>query len=97
MTTEELENLFETHDDEFLKFEKVKNKTSKRSDLHAFTLLDKLCPGKSDMVAAAEHDEIFLDVELEDLAKVVTEEQIIELIRCGVRYNTEVGSLAMYV
>ncbi len=49
------------------------------------------------MVSAAEHDEILLDVDLEELAKVATEEQIVELIRCGVRYDSSTDSLAMFV
>lgn len=82
-------------DAEFLKFDRVENKLSKRPDLHAFNLLDRLLPGTGDMVTSAEHDEIWLDIDTEELAKVATEEQIIELIRCGVRYDN--GMLAMFV
>lgn len=94
---ENLEELFDKHDDDFIKFERVKNKLSSRPDIHAFILLNQLVPGDYDMVSAAEHDEIFLDVDPEELAKVATEEQIVELIRCGVRYSGETGSLAMFV
>ena len=82
--------------DEFLKFDRVQNKLSKRADIHAFLLLDKLVPGDCDMVSAAEHDEIWLDVTPEELSKVVTTAQIIELIRCGVRYDSGVESFAMF-
>ena len=95
MTREQLEELFEKHDDEFLKFELVADKRSNRSDLHAFLLLDRLVPGESDIVTAAEHDEIWLEVSLEELAKVATEEHVIELTRCGVRLSD--GYLAMFV
>ena len=88
---------YEKYEDEFLKFDRVQNKTSGRADLHAFNLLDKLVPGKSDMVSAAEHDEVWLDVSPEELAKVATEEQIVELIRCGVRYDRSTGSLALFI
>lgn len=84
-------------DGEFLKFDRVQNKTSQRPDLHAFTLLDKLVPGNRDLVSAAEHDEIWLSVQPEELAKVATEEQIVELIRCGVRYDQTSEGLAMFV
>lgn len=94
-------NLQETwgkHEDgEFLKFERVQNKLANRPDIHAFLLLDKLVPGDSDMVSAAEHDKIWLNVQVEELAKVATEEQIIELIRCGVRLDSSTDSLAMFV
>ena len=88
---------YEKHDDEYLKFDLVQNKTSRRPDLHAFNLLDRLVPGEDDIVNAAEHDEIYLSVSPDELAKVATEEQIIELIRCGVRYDGNTGSLALFV
>lgn len=88
---------YEKHSDEFLKFERVQNKTSGRADLHAFNLLDKLVPGKTDMVSAAGYDKIWLDVSPKELAKAATEEQIIDLIRCGVRYDNSTDSLALFV
>jgi hypothetical protein len=80
-----LEEMFEKHEDEFLKFDRVQNKRSKRQDLHAFLLLDELVPGDNDIVSCAEHDEIYLGVDCGELAEVITEEQVIELSRCGVR------------
>lgn len=91
------EEQYEKHSDEFSKFERVKNKTTNRSDLHAFNLLDRLVPGKRDMIASAEHDEIWLDVDPEELSRVATEDEIIELIRCGVRYCAETDSLSLFV
>ena len=82
--------------DEFLEFKDVKPKLSQRPDLHAFLLLDQLCPGKGDIIACAEHDEFWLDVDVEELAKVITKEQVIDLVRCGVRYDKRVDSLAMF-
>jgi hypothetical protein len=97
MKLEKLAAYFKKYrDGEYIKFERVENKLSNRPDLHAFLLLDKLVPGKSDMVSAAEHDEIWLDVEPSALAEVVTEAQILELVRCGVRYDSEVESLALF-
>lgn len=98
MTTDELiELLGDRTTDEFLKFDRVQNKRSQRPDLHAFLLLDELVPGKSDMVACAEHDEIWLDASAEELATVATGEQVVELVRCGVRYDDGAGSLALFV
>ena len=94
MTLDELYALFEKHSDEYLKFERIVAPLSRRPDLHAFILLDRLVPGKTDMISGARHDEIFLDVELDDLAVVATEENIIDLIRCGIRESEE--SLAMF-
>lgn len=81
----DLTEIFNKYDDEYLEFEKVENKLSSRSDLHAFILLDRLVPGHHDIVSDATHDEIYLDTDIEELAKVATEEDILTLIRCGVR------------
>lgn len=91
MKTSELEKLFEKYEDEYTKFEKVENKLSNRPDLHAFILIDKLCPGKNqqDIISASNHDEIWISVEPKQLARNATEEQILELIRCGLRYSDD--------
>jgi len=65
-----------------------------RPDLNAFLLLDRLVPGECDMVCSAEHDEIYLDVDPEALARVATEEDIADLVRCGVRFHDD--SLCMF-
>lgn len=97
MAIENIEAVFEKFNDEFLAFERVEHKLSKRPDLHAFLLLDSLLPGNTDIVSAAEHDEIFLDVEPDKLAETaVTEEHIRDLVRCGVRIGDYDG-LCMFV
>lgn len=93
----DIHELFEKHHEEFLKFSRVKNKLSNRPDLHAFLLLDKLIPGDGDMVGSAEHDEILLSINGEELVQKATEEQIVDLIRCGVRWCSEYDTLAMFV
>lgn len=87
---------YEKHEDEYLEFDRVQNKTSRRRDIHAFNLLDKLVPGEGDIVGGARGGEIWLDVDPQDLAAVATDDQIIELIRCGVRYDAN-GNLSMFV
>jgi hypothetical protein len=97
MTDRELEDLFEKHNDEFLKFERVEPKRSRRADLHGFILLDELTPNASDrdILAGAEHDEVYLSIDVDELAAVVTEAQVIELVRCGVRCSRD--GLCMFV
>jgi len=79
--------------EEYIKFERVRNKRSNRPDLHAFLLLDELFPQSRDIICGAWHDEIALDVS-EDDADTLTDEQIVELIRCGVRLGD--GGLVMF-
>lgn len=97
MDVREMRELFShfTGTRDFLSFDKVESPRSRRPDLHAFLLLDSLVPGVGDLVSDAEHDEIYLGIQPGDLAAVVTEAQILELVRCGVRYG-EYG-LCMFV
>ena len=90
------QELYEKHREEYLRFDRVENKKSNRPDLHAFILLDQLVPGNTDIIAASAHDEFFLATDPEELSRVATEDQIIELIRCGVRYSSCHDSLSMF-
>lgn len=80
--------IFDKYNDEYLKFELVEKKLSGRSDLHAFMLLDKLFPSEQPIVAAAEHDMIYLSLDEEQFESV--DEQVIrELVRCGVSLSSD--------
>ena len=93
-----LKKAFKEADGEYLKFDRIENPLHPRPDICAFLKLHELVPGKGhDIVAAAEHDEIYLDVSPEDLAAVATQEDIVYLYRCGVRISSETDSLAMFV
>lgn len=101
MTTEpnpplDLEALFEEFDDESCDFGRVDKPLAARPDLCAFLLLERLLPGDGAcIVDAAEHDEIWLDVDADELARVATREDIRTLVRCGVRLDGD--SLAMFI
>lgn len=98
MTKDQLIKIFEDNDNEFLKFENMplERRLSNRLDLHAFLLLDKIVAGTTDIIFAAEHDEIFLEVDLKEVANNIEKEQVIDLIRCGVRLS-EFDCFAMFV
>ncbi len=96
MNYKQLEALFEQHDEEFLHFDRVEKRRSKRPDLHAFLLLDEIFLGTTDMVSSAEHDEIWLAPSLDELPESLTEEVVIELMRCGVRLD-ETAYFCMFV
>jgi len=95
----DLQEVWDKYDDEYLNFKVVSNPLHNRPDIAAFLLLDKLIPenfdGK-DMVCGASHDEIFLDTDVEELAKVATEEDVLTLVRCGVKL-IDGDYLAMFV
>lgn len=86
--------LFES--DEYLKFERIQNPLHRRRDIAAFILLDKLVPsGSDDIIEAAGHDVVWLSINVEKLAEVATEEDILYLYRCGVRLGDD-DCLEMY-
>ena len=101
MTSDELRDMFEFFNDEFLHYERIEPSRliSSRRDLCAFMMLDAGVPfheGDRDIVGAAQHDEIFLGVSLEELSAKATPDLIRDLVRCGVRYDETVDSLAMF-
>jgi len=79
----------------FNDFAKVESKCNRRRDLHALLLLDELFPSDHDIVINATHEQIFLDVD-DDKIETLSDEQIVELSRCGVFYD-ECGYLSMWV
>lgn len=99
MTVDDLKKFFYEYGetDEPHKFDRIPVKFSKRDDLHAFILLDKIMPDGHTIISAAEHDEIYLDVDIEELAKIITKDQILELVRCGVSFDGYNDCLYMFV
>lgn len=89
MKIDEIKALYEKYEDDFLEFEKVENKKSKRVDIHAMLLMDELVPGDENIVSAASHDMIYFGVDAKVLARVMTEEHVLELIRCGVSFSSD--------
>lgn len=98
MTTEELIACFNDFESrhEYSDFDKIPNKPSDRRDLCAFILLDKLVPGRLPMIDSASHDEIWLEVHLDELAKVATAKDIHAIVSCRVLLDGE-DSLHMFV
>ena len=95
----DLEAIFAKHEDEYIKFDRVENPAHTRPDLCAFLLLHELAPPAQagrDMVCAAEHDEFFLDADVDTVAANATEEQVVTLIRCGVQLDVQKYCFAMF-
>ena len=101
MTEQEFEKLFRAIDaegDEYLEDDRIKSERRLhiRRDLNAFLLLDKLAGREDDnspMICHARHDEYHLDLSPEDVCQNATEEDIRDLIRCGVRLD---GGFVMF-
>lgn len=88
-----IKEIFEKYSGDYLKFDEIENKLSKRPDLHAFIMLDKIQESKSDIVSSACHDEIYLSF---DEFNKLNESNIRDLRRCGVSYDSECDCLTMF-
>lgn len=92
--------LFKLHnDEEYLEFDKIDIKLASRPDVHAFIMLDSMFPSKRSIgrrwiIQGCEHEMVWLDdVDIDSLS----EGNIIELIRCGVSYDSDMDRLYMFV
>lgn len=90
-----IQESFAQYENDFIRFERIVSPPSQRRDLCAFLLLEKLVPSDVRIVAAAEHDQIYLEVSPDALADVATLDDILYLVRCGVLCNDE--GLYMFV
>ena len=96
-TMHRITEAFSKYDDEFLRFERIEAPLHFRPDVCAFLMLDQIAPSKRDIVSSAEHDEIWLSVDVEKVSENATDEQLRDLHRCGVRFDEENESLCMFV
>jgi hypothetical protein len=94
---EDLHAEFEKYNDEYIKFELIENPRHRRQDLCAFLMLDDLLGGGGGVVSSAGHDEIFIKFDCGDLREKATPDFIRDLVRCGVRYDSNYDSLCMFV
>lgn len=76
--------------DEYLKDERIRpdRRLHRRPDVNAILLLDKLAGDKAaldrDAICSAAHDQFWLDVDPAAICETATDEDIRDLIRCGV-------------
>jgi hypothetical protein len=98
MSIDKFASLFEEHENEAFKFENIPSgcRLSGRRDLNAFLLLDKLVPSTHNVVCGAEHDKIWLHTSIGLLLDTITEDQVVDLIRCGVGYDVGCEALWMF-
>lgn len=92
MTREELANLFQEQIKSF-SFEHAKE----FKDIDGFTLLQELGLVKGDIIASADHDGLFLSIDINELCNVATKEIIKKLAHCHIIYYEGEDALHMVV
>lgn len=97
MESSELQELFEKHNSEYLKFERIpeKDRLHPNRTLCGYLKLATLHQDPKDFSVAADHDIVYLAT-ARDLVESVTEQDVIYLRRCGIHYSTESGGLANF-
>jgi hypothetical protein len=93
MTSEELIELFEKHLDTHY----LTGTSRGQRDLQGFIRLNELDPKERDIVNGAGHDQIWLSIDLEQLASNATEDDVIYLLGCGIMYDDGYDGLTMFV
>jgi hypothetical protein len=79
--------LFEKYEDDSFKFWGVEHKMSQRADLHALMMLDKLDGSGGEALASSDYDVVYLTFDPDVVFKNATEDQIHDLVRCGLRFD----------
>ena len=91
LTEEQLEDLFDKHEDEYLNFEKIPKAQRRhhRPDICAFIFIDEKMPGKGDIISGSRFDEYTIDAGPEnyDDPWPLTEDDVIYLLRCGISWQ----------
>lgn len=96
-----IEQRFEQYEDEYLNYRVDPNLLYKRHDVIVINVIDNLIPAQNecspDLIVSASRDEIFFGIDAEKFSDIVTDDQLILLIRCGLRYDGGRGCLCMFV
>jgi hypothetical protein len=86
MITGKLEEFFD-NSDIFLQFEHIENPLNTDATINAMLMLQPYSKGS--ILAASEHDCIYFSVDIVEMAKHVDETYLIDLSRCGVRWEDD--------
>lgn len=90
-------NPFSKYMTEYCNFDNITEKYTNKRDLNALILLDKLFPDTSNIIRSVESHIICLNISLEDLINKASEEQLLNIIRCGIWYDSAKERLFMYI
>lgn len=91
MTEEEMHDLFAAHEDEARHYDRIAVKLSDRPDIHGMLMLNWLDPQTGDIISAADHDQVWFAAKPEVVARNITEDQVKDLLRCGIYFEDGEG------
>ena len=80
--------IFEKYADEYGHFERIVNPMHMRPDIHAFLLLSFLVPMPGQKIINGYGESmVWLNVDIDRLKKAASEEDIRDLMRCGIEFE----------
>ncbi len=96
----DLHERFEQFDSEYLKFENIapERVLSCCRDLNALLLLERILSkeNRHGIISGSDHEIVYIGVDVEALNAVASDEDIKDLRRSGVHYDSECECLAMF-
>ncbi len=98
MTYDEMIECFDKHEDkEHLQFERVYKPRHKLRDLNGLLLISALTSQRRTVLGAACHDEVYVHCDLKKLAVIITEDDVIEILRSGFLLDESCGGFRINV
>lgn len=90
--------MFEEHAEEHGRFERIVFPVSQCPDICAMFLLEDICNHRvGKMISGTAHDVVYFGVDPDEVTGRITEDQVIYLLRCGVRFDKTENSFFMFV
>lgn len=100
MTVDQMVELLDQYADDVESAKHVEpenRKYHKKEDLDVFLLLAKLAPDTNNLIAGADHDVIYFSTDVEELARVATKKDLLNLVIAGVFYDSDADCMSMFV
>ncbi len=90
-----VKELFVKHENEFLNYKADPSLEDKVHDFVVFESLVKFVK-RGDLIGNLGHEEIYLNVDVDEVISVLSEGDLVKLIRCGLRYSDEDECFVMF-
>lgn len=91
----DVKELFDKYEDEYLNY---RVDPALEGKVHDFIVFEALVPfvERGDLVGNYGYEEIYLNVDVEKVLSKLTEDEIVRLIRCGLRYSEDRECFVMF-
>lgn len=88
---------FEKYEDEYLNYRKDPDISNVTHDFYVMNALSSYVESPMDLIISSTNEEICFSVDPEFVYESLSEGEMIQLIRCGLRYSGEYECFCMFV